>query len=192
MRHRCRSSPPRCRYAIDDPDIARVVIGDIGGVGGGVDRDVEVTATGTAHSPETTKATTATDYPLNLSRAHRDLPSKWVVGLFISLLPSRKRPTGNSRPPSRSGAQQHQSHEPTSPRVPLCPVPSSAQWAVESLCRGWSVQVAAARVMAGAEQTGPAFFKDMAVSGLRFNAMIDRVAGGLATCHPPKSPARAL
>jgi len=58
---------------------------------------------------------------------------------------------------------------------------SPAQWARPSLCGGWSVQVAAAHVMAGAEQTGPSFFKDMTAHGFRFNVMIDRVAQRFAT-----------
>jgi uncharacterized protein (TIGR03083 family) len=61
---------------------------------------------------------------------------------------------------------------------------SPAQWARPSLCRGWSVQVAAAHVMAGAEQTGPTFVRDMAAHGFRFNAMIDRVAQRSGTLSP--------
>ncbi len=53
---------------------------------------------------------------------------------------------------------------------------ASEQWTAPSLCAGWTVQVAAGHVMAGAEQTGPAFVRDMAAAGFRFNTMIDRVA----------------
>src|SRR5580658_7883687 len=53
---------------------------------------------------------------------------------------------------------------------------SPAQWSAASLCVGWSVHVAAAHVLAGAEQTGPSFFRDMATHAFRFNAMTDRVA----------------
>ena len=38
------------------------------------------------------------------------------------------------------------------------------QWAAPSLCAGWTVQVAAGHVMAGAEQTGPAFVRDLAAA----------------------------
>src|ERR1039457_5207070 len=48
------------------------------------------------------------------------------------------------------------------------------QWAAPSLCAGWSVQVAAGHVVAGAEQTGPAFVRDPGASGFPFNPMIDR------------------
>ena len=41
---------------------------------------------------------------------------------------------------------------------------ASEQWTAPSLCAGWTVQVAAGHVMAGAEQTGPAFVRDLAAS----------------------------
>lgn len=50
------------------------------------------------------------------------------------------------------------------------------QWAAPSLCAGWTVQLAAGHVVAGAEQTPGAFFKGMARSGFRFDTMIDRDA----------------
>ncbi len=58
------------------------------------------------------------------------------------------------------------------------------QWTAPSLCAGWTVQVAAGHVMAGAEQTGPAFVRDLAASGFRFNTMIDRVARDRGTLPP--------
>lgn len=58
------------------------------------------------------------------------------------------------------------------------------QWAAPSLCAGWTVQVAAGHVMAGAEQTGPAFVRDLAAAGFRFNTMIDRVARDRGTLPP--------
>jgi uncharacterized protein (TIGR03083 family) len=61
---------------------------------------------------------------------------------------------------------------------------ASEQWAARSLCAGWSVQVAAGHVVAGAEQTGPAFVKDLAAAGYRFNTMIDRVARDRGTAPP--------
>ncbi|MCU1457655.1 MAG: hypothetical protein JWL73_1747 [Actinomycetia bacterium] len=50
------------------------------------------------------------------------------------------------------------------------------QWAQPSLCGGWSVQSAAGHVVAGAEQTAPAFFGGLAANGFRFNRMMDRNA----------------
>ena len=42
---------------------------------------------------------------------------------------------------------------------------SSDQWAVASLCAGWTVKLAAAHVLSGAEQTALKFFGGMAASG---------------------------
>jgi uncharacterized protein (TIGR03083 family) len=50
------------------------------------------------------------------------------------------------------------------------------QWEAQSLCGGWSVHVAAAHILAGAEQTRWNFLKRMAANGFRFNTMIDRDA----------------
>jgi uncharacterized protein (TIGR03083 family) len=61
---------------------------------------------------------------------------------------------------------------------------TSEHWAAPSLCAGWTVQVAAGHVMAGAEQTGPAFVRDLAAAGFRFNTMIDRVARDRGTLPP--------
>ncbi len=58
------------------------------------------------------------------------------------------------------------------------------QWAAPSLCAGWPVRLAAAHVLAGAEQTVPHFLTNMAANGFRFNTMMDRDAhrlGALAT-----------
>ena len=52
------------------------------------------------------------------------------------------------------------------------------QWASPSLCSGWTVKLAAAHVVAGAEQTPPRFARRLVASGFRFNTMIDRDA-----CH---------
>jgi uncharacterized protein (TIGR03083 family) len=61
---------------------------------------------------------------------------------------------------------------------------TSEQWAAPSLCAGWSVQVAAGHVLAGAEQTAAAFIRDMAASAFRFNTMIDRAARRRGTLPP--------
>ncbi|HEX3906701.1 MAG TPA: maleylpyruvate isomerase family mycothiol-dependent enzyme [Mycobacteriales bacterium] len=57
-------------------------------------------------------------------------------------------------------------------------------WATPSLCHGWTVQLAAAHVVAGAEQTPANFAKGMARNGFRFNTMIDRDAHALGTLTP--------
>jgi len=59
-----------------------------------------------------------------------------------------------------------------------------AQWAEPSLCTGWSVQVAAAHILAGAEQTPLGFITGMAGAGFRFNTMIDRDARRLGVLPP--------
>jgi len=53
---------------------------------------------------------------------------------------------------------------------------SDDQWETRSLCGGWTVRQTAAHILAGAEQTGPRFFKGMVASGMRFNTMMDRGA----------------
>lgn len=47
------------------------------------------------------------------------------------------------------------------------------QWQRPSLCAGWTVHLAAAHVVAGAEQTTPHFLRRFAASGFRFDRMID-------------------
>ena len=49
-----------------------------------------------------------------------------------------------------------------------------SQWSQPSLCGGWSVQVTAAHIVMGAEQTPAHFMKRMAANGFRFNKMMDR------------------
>src|SRR5256885_14677025 len=56
-----------------------------------------------------------------------------------------------------------------------------SHWAEPSLCAGWPVHLAAAHILAGAEQTPLNFMKGMAGSGLRVNTMIDRDARRLGT-----------
>ena len=50
------------------------------------------------------------------------------------------------------------------------------QWAEPSLCAGWSVKLAAAHILTGAEQTPMGFFTGMAMAGFRFNIMMDQNA----------------
>jgi uncharacterized protein (TIGR03083 family) len=59
-----------------------------------------------------------------------------------------------------------------------------AQWSRPSLCAGWSVQVAAGHIVAGAEQTSAGFAKGMATNLFRFNTMMDRVARQLGALPP--------
>ena len=54
----------------------------------------------------------------------------------------------------------------------------SGQWSEPSMCDGWSVQVTAAHIVLGAEQTPGHFFRRMAANGMRFNTMMDRHAPG--------------
>ncbi len=58
------------------------------------------------------------------------------------------------------------------------------QWAQPSLCAGWTVQMAAGHVVAGAEQTKPGFFTGMAANGFRFNHMMDRDARRIGAAGP--------
>ena len=58
------------------------------------------------------------------------------------------------------------------------------QWREPSLCAGWSVHVAAAHILAGAEQTPLNFMTSMAKSGFRFDVMIDKAAHQLGTLPP--------
>ena len=64
------------------------------------------------------------------------------------------------------------------------------QWAAASLCGGWTVRIAAAHIVAGAEQTPPNFVTRMAASGFRFNRMIDRAARTLGRVEPAELIAR--
>jgi uncharacterized protein (TIGR03083 family) len=57
-------------------------------------------------------------------------------------------------------------------------------WDAASLCHGWTVHLAAAHVVAGAEQTPASFAKGIARNGFRFNTMIDRDARALGTLTP--------
>lgn len=50
------------------------------------------------------------------------------------------------------------------------------QWAEPSLCAGWSIQVAAGHILAGAEQTPWHFMRRIAANGFRFNVTMERDA----------------
>jgi uncharacterized protein (TIGR03083 family) len=58
------------------------------------------------------------------------------------------------------------------------------QWVQPSLCTGWSVHVAAAHILTGAEQTKGRFFRRMAANGFRFNTTMDRDAHLMAALPP--------
>lgn len=64
------------------------------------------------------------------------------------------------------------------------------QWTQPSLCDGWSVRVAAAHIVMGAEQTKTNFLKRMAANGFRFNTMMDRDSRRLANQSPEQLIAR--
>lgn len=59
-----------------------------------------------------------------------------------------------------------------------------SQWTEPSLCGGWSVHLAAAHILAGAEQTQLGFITGMAKAGGRFNTMIERDANRLGALPP--------
>jgi uncharacterized protein (TIGR03083 family) len=61
---------------------------------------------------------------------------------------------------------------------------TSDQWATPSLCAGWTVRLAAAHIVAGAEQTPASFVTGLLKAGLRFNTMIDRDAHRLGALQP--------
>ena len=67
---------------------------------------------------------------------------------------------------------------------------TAAQWAMPSLCGGWSVRETAAHIVLGAEQTTPHFLGRMAAIGFRFNAMMDRDARRTAVLAPDELIAR--
>jgi uncharacterized protein (TIGR03083 family) len=58
------------------------------------------------------------------------------------------------------------------------------QWGMPSLCAGWTVQIAAAHMLAAAEQSPGKFIRGMASNGFRFNTMIDRDAKRLGALAP--------
>jgi len=58
------------------------------------------------------------------------------------------------------------------------------QWDVPSLCTGWTVRLAAAHVVAGAEQTPANFFAGLLGAGFRFNTFIDRAAHRMGVLEP--------
>lgn len=58
------------------------------------------------------------------------------------------------------------------------------QWAEPSLCGGWSVQLTAAHILAGAEQTQLGFFTGLTRAGFRFDTMIERDADRLGALPP--------
>src|SRR5258706_12525979 len=61
-----------------------------------------------------------------------------------------------------------------------------AQWAQTSLCGGWTVQVTAAHIVVGAEQTNAGFLRGMAKNAFRFNTMMDRDPRRMGALPPPK------
>lgn len=64
------------------------------------------------------------------------------------------------------------------------------QWVQPSLCQGWSVLVAGAHVVAGAEQTPGHFLGRLIASGFNFNRMVDADARTIAAQGPQRVLAR--
>jgi uncharacterized protein (TIGR03083 family) len=62
---------------------------------------------------------------------------------------------------------------------------SNDAWATPSLCRGWSVQDTAAHILAAAEQTPAAFYRELIGARFRFDVFTDRAARRLAALGPP-------
>jgi uncharacterized protein (TIGR03083 family) len=58
------------------------------------------------------------------------------------------------------------------------------QWEAQSLCAAWTIKDLAAHVLSGAEQTPGRFMRGMAVTGLRFNALMERDARNFARLSP--------
>ena len=61
---------------------------------------------------------------------------------------------------------------------------SADQWAVASLCEGWTVQEAAGHVLAAAEQTPVNFYKELISAGFKFDVFTDRAAKRLGAIGP--------
>lgn len=61
---------------------------------------------------------------------------------------------------------------------------SSEQWSLDTLCKGWNVQMVAAHVMNAGEQSTSKFLRGLLASGLRFNVMMDRQAHSSARLAP--------
>jgi uncharacterized protein (TIGR03083 family) len=61
---------------------------------------------------------------------------------------------------------------------------SSEQWTMDTLCKGWNVQMVAAHMMNAGEQSTSKFFRGLLASGLRFNVMMDDQAHASAKLAP--------
>ena len=61
---------------------------------------------------------------------------------------------------------------------------SPEQWATQSLCEGWSVQVTTGHLLSAAEQTPMGFYRELVSAGFRFNVFTDRSSRRLAAIGP--------
>lgn len=61
---------------------------------------------------------------------------------------------------------------------------STEQWATPSLCAGWSVQQTAGHILAAAEQTPGAFYKELIAARFKFDVFTDRAARRLGALAP--------
>ncbi len=57
-------------------------------------------------------------------------------------------------------------------------------WTTPSLCRGWSVQDTAGHILAAAEQTPAAFYRELIAARFRFDVFTDRAARRLGALGP--------
>ncbi len=65
----------------------------------------------------------------------------------------------------------------------LAGLPDDA-WTTPSLCQGWSVQETAGHILAAAEQTPAAFYKELIGARFRFDVFTDRAARRLGALGP--------
>lgn len=61
---------------------------------------------------------------------------------------------------------------------------SADQWATPSLCAGWTVQETAGHILAAAEQTPGAFYKELIAARFKFDVFTDRAAKRLGALGP--------
>lgn len=61
---------------------------------------------------------------------------------------------------------------------------SAEEWASDTLCDGWNVQVTAAHIMNACEQSPARFFRGLLANGLRFNVMMDHQARAASRAAP--------
>lgn len=81
-------------------------------------------------------------------------------------------------------------HRERSATADLLAALAPSDWERPSLCVGWSIQVMAAHIVNGAEQTPAHFLSRLAANGFRFNTTMDRDARTAGTRAPAESVER--